>query len=62
VFDGAEQVGQGHLEHADLFPGVAHPGIEATRESVEQITGLTVNYYALIDLRGFQDLVDDVGA
>ncbi len=48
-------------EHADLFPGVAHPGIEATRQSVEQITGLTVNYYALIDLRGFQDLVDAVG-
>lgn len=48
-------------EHPKLFPGVKNPGIEATTEAVEQITGLHVNYYVLIDLRGFQDLVDAVG-
>jgi LCP family protein required for cell wall assembly len=48
-------------DHADLFPGSKAPGIDATVEAVEQITGLTINYYALIDLRGFQDLVDAVG-
>jgi polyisoprenyl-teichoic acid--peptidoglycan teichoic acid transferase len=48
-------------DHADLFPGSKTPGIDATVEAVEEITGLKVNYYALIDLRGFQDLVDAVG-
>src|SRR3954451_24185482 len=48
-------------DHADLFKGSKTPGIDATTEAVEQITGLTINYYALVDLRGFQDLVDAVG-
>jgi polyisoprenyl-teichoic acid--peptidoglycan teichoic acid transferase len=48
-------------DHANLFPGVKNPGIEATKEAVEAITGLHINYYVLIDLRGFQDLVDAVG-
>ncbi len=48
-------------DHTDLFPGVKGPGIEATTQAVEEITGLTVNYYALIDLRGFRDLVDATG-
>jgi polyisoprenyl-teichoic acid--peptidoglycan teichoic acid transferase len=48
-------------DHASLFPKSKTPGIDATVEAVEQVTGLTVNYYALIDLRGFQDLVDAVG-
>jgi LCP family protein required for cell wall assembly len=48
-------------DHADLYPGDKNPGITATTQAVEQITGLSINYYALIDLRGFQDLVDAVG-
>lgn len=48
-------------DHAGLFKGVKNPGIEATKEAVEQITGLHINYYVLIDLRGFQDLIDAVG-
>ncbi len=48
-------------DHADLFPHDKHPGITATTQAVEEITGLSINYYALIDLRGFQDLVDAVG-
>jgi LCP family protein required for cell wall assembly len=48
-------------DHADLFPGVENPGIEATTQAVEEITGLAINYYALIDLRGFRDLVDATG-
>jgi LCP family protein required for cell wall assembly len=48
-------------DHADLFHGSKTPGIDATVQAVEAITGLKVNYYALIDLRGFQDLVDAVG-
>lgn len=48
-------------DHAELFPGVENPGVEATTQAVEEITGLTVNYYAFIDLRGFRDLVDATG-
>ena len=48
-------------EHKDLYPGVANPGAQATKEAVEGVTGLTINYWALIDLKGFEDLVDAVG-
>jgi polyisoprenyl-teichoic acid--peptidoglycan teichoic acid transferase len=48
-------------DHANLFPDSEEPGIEATVQAVEQITGLPINYYVLIDLKGFQDLVDAVG-
>jgi LCP family protein required for cell wall assembly len=48
-------------DHADLYPHAEEPGIEATMEAVEEITGLTLNYYVVIDLRGFRELVDAVG-
>lgn len=48
-------------DHPDLYPDEKHPGIDATVEAVEEITGLPINYYALIDLRGFSSLVDAVG-
>ena len=40
---------------------MANPGAQATKEAVEGVTGLTINYWALIDLKGFEDLVDAVG-
>ncbi|MBA2444913.1 MAG: LCP family protein [Nocardioidaceae bacterium] len=48
-------------DNAELFPHTKEPGIAATQQAVEEITGLSINYYALIDLKGFQDLVDAVG-
>jgi LCP family protein required for cell wall assembly len=48
-------------EHRDLYPGVQNPGAQATKEAVEGATGLTINYWVLIDLKGFQSLVDSVG-
>jgi polyisoprenyl-teichoic acid--peptidoglycan teichoic acid transferase len=47
--------------HRDLYPGVQNPGAQATKEAVEGATGLTINYWVLIDLKGFQSLVDSVG-
>ncbi len=52
-------------DNTELFPdqedtGLS-PGIEATAGAVEEITGLTINYSVLIDLRGFRDLVDATG-
>jgi len=48
-------------DHADLFGTSEQPGIDATVSAVEEITGLPINYYVLIDLRGFRELVDAVG-
>jgi LCP family protein required for cell wall assembly len=48
-------------EHRDLYPGVQNPGAQATKEAVEGATGLTINYWVLIDLQGFRSLVDSVG-
>jgi LCP family protein required for cell wall assembly len=48
-------------EHRDLYPGVPNPGAQATKEAVEGATGLTINYWVLIDLIGFESLVDSVG-
>ena len=48
-------------DHKPLFKGIRNPGVEATKEAVEGITGLKINYYAMVNLKGFSDLVDAVG-
>ena len=48
-------------DHAQLYPGVRHPGVAATTDAVEAVTGLAINYYVLVDLKGFADLVDAAG-
>ncbi|HET7174336.1 MAG TPA: LCP family protein [Nocardioidaceae bacterium] len=48
-------------DHPKLFPQVRDPGVLATTQAVEQITGLKVGYYVLVDLGSFQQLVDAVG-
>ena len=48
-------------DHADLFPGVDDPGVLATTQAIEQITGLSINYFVMVDLGGFEDLVNAVG-
>lgn len=52
-------------EHPKLYPNAtangSNPGIEAMRDAVEGVTGLTVQFYALIDMQGFSDLVDSLG-
>jgi len=47
--------------HKSLFKGVREPGIEATKQAVEGITGLKINYYGMVNLAGFQKLVQAVG-
>jgi len=47
--------------HRDLYPGVPNPGAQATKEAVEGATDLKINYWVLIDLKGFESLVDSVG-
>ncbi len=48
-------------ENADKFPGVADPGIRALEDVVSETLGLPINYYAMIDMRGFRSLIDALG-
>ena len=48
-------------DHTDLFKGSSDPELDATIMGVEGITGLTINYYALVDMSGFRGLVDAMG-
>ncbi|MFD1859059.1 LytR family transcriptional regulator [Aeromicrobium camelliae] len=48
-------------ERADLYPGSDDPGLDATIDAVEGATGLSVNYYVMINMQGFASLVDAVG-
>jgi len=48
-------------DHKALFKGYRYPGVEATSEAVEGITGLKIHYFAMVNLKGFQDMVDAVG-
>ncbi|MDF1479139.1 LCP family protein [Leifsonia sp. H3M29-4] len=49
----------------EMYPDAAaqgsQPGIEGMRDAVEGITGLTIQYYALIDMQGFSDLINALG-
>jgi len=48
-------------DHKALYPGVKDPGLQAVKEAVEAITGLEINYYAMVDMFGFKDLIDALG-
>jgi LCP family protein required for cell wall assembly len=48
-------------DNTELFPGSKNPGIDATVMAVEGITGLKINYWAMVNLAGFRELVDAVG-
>jgi LCP family protein required for cell wall assembly len=45
----------------ELFPGGADPGATAVKQAVSRLLGIRVDYYALVNLRGFADLVDALG-
>ncbi len=45
----------------NLYPDAADPGAEATREIIEETLGLPINYHVMIDLKGFEALIDAVG-
>ncbi|MDR1712292.1 MAG: LCP family protein [Propionibacteriaceae bacterium] len=44
-----------------LFKGVKNPGIVATKGAVEETLGLKINYWAIVDMDGFEALIDAVG-
>lgn len=48
-------------DRPDLFPGDPEPGLTATRWAVEETLGLEMDYYAMVNLQGFEDLVNAIG-
>ena len=57
MLNGVYTLGQ---EHADLYPG-REAGLAAMKEAVAETLGVELNYYAMVDLAGFQNLVDAMG-
>ena len=51
--------------HPSLYPNAkkesSSPGIEATKDAVEGILGIKIQYYLLVDMGGFKDLVNALG-
>jgi len=48
-------------EHANLYPGVADPGAQATLEAVSGTLGMQIQAYVLVDMDGFSKLIDAMG-
>lgn len=49
------------LDNPELFGRSQNPGVDATISAVEGITGLDVNYWVMVNMRGFAKLVDAFG-
>ncbi|MCU1411406.1 MAG: LytR family transcriptional regulator [Rhodoglobus sp.] len=53
------------LDHPELYPDAvangSNPGIEGMRDAVEGLLGIQIQYYVLIDMQGFADLIDALG-
>jgi polyisoprenyl-teichoic acid--peptidoglycan teichoic acid transferase len=53
------------LKSPEMYPNAvaegSEPGIEGVRDAAEGVTGLQIQYYALIDMYGFEALIDALG-
>lgn len=48
-------------DHPGLFPDSDRPGLTATRHAVEYTLGLDVDRYAMVNLDGFEAIIDALG-
>ena len=48
-------------QYPQLFPGAQDPGVAATREAAASVVGLPIDYEVVLDLAGFEDVVDAMG-
>jgi LCP family protein required for cell wall assembly len=46
---------------ARYYPGDPHPGLTATTQAIEQVSGLSVNDTVVVDMTGLSKLIDAVG-
>jgi LCP family protein required for cell wall assembly len=51
------------VEHADnaYYRNFKNPGLQATIDGVQSVTGLAVNEYVLLDLKGFASFINAIG-
>ena len=49
------------LPRAARTPSYARAGASALKQTISRLLGIRVDYYALVDLKGFADLVDALG-
>ncbi|WP_173922228.1 LCP family protein [Agromyces sp. Marseille-P2726] len=53
------------LKSPEMYPNAvaegSEPGIEAMRDAAEGVTGLEIQYYVLIDMQGFEQLINALG-
>ena len=53
------------LKSPEMYPDAvaqgSEPGIEAMRDAAEGVTGLEIQYYLLIDMQGFEQLINALG-
>jgi len=49
------------FSHEDLFPGSTNPGGVAMKETIGYLLGIDIQYFALVDLVGFVDIIDALG-
>jgi LCP family protein required for cell wall assembly len=51
--------------HQDLYPDAVKrgstPGVEATRDAVQYVTGLKIQSYVMVDMAAFSSLIDALG-
>lgn len=56
---------EAEVKRPEYYPNAvaegSSPGIQATVEAAQGITGLTIQYFVLIDMQGFSDLIDALG-
>ena len=60
----ADRINYLHVHTANwvnTFPEAPDPGMEALRQTLEVTLGLPIDYYVLVDMGGFVDLVDALG-
>src|SRR5262245_20333391 len=49
------------VNHKDLLPGARNPGAEAVKQAVSATLGVPVDYYVLVNLDGFKEIIDALG-
>ena len=47
--------------HAELYPDAADPGAEAMKDAASGVLGIEVQAYAIVEMNGFEQLVDALG-
>lgn len=47
--------------HPDMVPGADNPGAIAIKQAIAQLLGIPLQYYVLVDMAGFVNVVDAIG-